>query len=230
MPARRLARQVWLLFRKDLVTELRTRDTVVMLLFFSLLLVVIFAFSFMADDDLALAVTPGVLWVSAAFTGVLGIERSFAREQEGRTLTALVLVPGVARALFAAKMAINVLYMLLVEAFVVPLAVGMLEAEVTLPQVGLVAAAMALGTLGFAAVGTVFSAMLVAIKRRGVLLPIVLYPVTIPLLVMGVKAVATTLEGRPTPEIMSWFRIMIAVDVLYIVAGAWLFGMLVEED
>ncbi|MEO1272859.1 MAG: ATP-binding cassette domain-containing protein, partial [Myxococcota bacterium] len=159
---RRALRQVRLLLGKDLLTELRTRDTVVMLLFFSLLLVVIFAFSFMSTDELALAVTPGVLWVSAAFTGVLGIERSFTREQEGRTLTALVLVPGVSRGLYAAKMAINILYMALVEAFVLPVSLGMLKTTMTLQQVGLVALAMALGTIGFAAVGTVFSAMLVA--------------------------------------------------------------------
>lgn len=222
--------QTWLLFKKDLITELRTRETLVMLLFFSLLMVVIFTFSFFSDEETARAVAPGVLWITVAFTGTLGIDRSFAREQEGRTLTALVLVPGAPRALFAAKTLTNVLMMALVEIFVTPVALGVLGVPVSLREVPMIAATLIMGTVGFAAVGTVFSAMLVAVRRRGVLLPIILYPVTIPLLVMGVKALEALVNNRPYAEFTSWARLMVVVDVLYVVAGAWLFGAVLDDE
>lgn len=225
-----LLRNMWLLLRTDLLSEFRTLETPLTILFFAFLQVVIFTFSFWADEDTARAVAPGVLWITIAFTGTLSIDRSFAKEQEGRTLTALKLVPGATRALYGSKLVVNLVYLLLVELFTTPLVVLVLGVPLERSQIPLLATGLLAGSIGFAAVGTVFSAMLVTVRRRGVLLPIVLYPVAIPLLVMGVKAISTLLDHHPDAEVWSWLKMMIAVDVMYVVAGAWLFGSVLEDE
>lgn len=223
-------RQVGWLFGKDILTELRTRDTITTLLFFALLMVVIFVFSLSADERVARQVGAGVLWIAIAFAGTLAIDRSFTREQEGNTLTALVLIPGLGRALFVSKTLLNLLYLTLVEILVVPLTLTMLGA--TIPDGAMLCflCGLAAGTVGFVLIGTVISAMLVAIRRRGVLLPIVLYPIAIPLLVMGVEATSIILENRPLEQGWSWVKIMAAIDVVYLFGGAWLFGLVIEEE
>jgi heme exporter protein B len=223
-------RQTALLIRKDLVTELRTRDTITTLFFFAFLMVVIFVFSLSADERVARQVGSGVLWIAITFAGTLAVDRSFAREQEGDTLTALVLIPGLTRSLFVSKALLNLMYLVAVEMLVVPLTLVMLgisipDGSLTVFILGLVA-----GTVGFVLVGTVVSAMLVAIRRRGVLLPIVLYPIVIPLLVMGVEALSVVLENRPEAEAWSWVKLMAAADVIYLVGTVWLFGLVVEEE
>lgn len=224
------ARRFWWLFRKDLLTEWRTRETLLTLLFFAFLLVVIFSFSLWSDEEVAVQVAPGVIWIALSFTGSLSIDRSFAQEQEGQTLTALLLVPGVRQALFFSKALLNLLYMSVVAALVCPLVLLILSVPVPLDGVPALLCALLAGMVGYAVVGTVFSAMLVTIRRRGVLLPIVLYPVLIPLLVMGVEACGAVLEDRPLVQAWSWIRIMAAVDVLYLMGGIWLFGQVLEEE
>ncbi len=223
-------KQVGLLVYKDALTELRTRDTVTTLLFFALLMVVIFVFSLSADERVAQQVASGVLWIAIAFAGTLAIDRSFTREQEGNTLTALVLIPGVTRALFVAKTLLNLFYLTLVELLVVPLTLTMLGVSVPDDAMLCLLGALATGTIGFVIIGTVISAMLVAIRRRGVLLPIVLYPIAIPLLVMGVEATSIVLENQPLEQGWSWVKIMAAIDVVYLFGGAWLFGLVIEEE
>ncbi len=225
-----LFRHFMVLLRKDAMTELRTRETLITILFFALLLVVIFTFSLWSDEKLAIQVAPGIIWISLAFAGVLAIERSFAQEQDGNTLTALILVPGVRDALFFSKTLVNLVYMFLVELLVVPLVFFLMSVPVPIDGLLCLFTALVTGTIGFALVGTVFSAMLASIRRRGVLLPIVLYPIAIPLLVMGVEAWGSVLELRPLQEGWSWVRIMAVVDVLYLVAGTWLFGQVLEDE
>ena len=223
-------RIAWLLLKTDLVSDFRTFETPLTVLFFAFLQVVIFTFSFYTDDDMARFVAPGVLWVTVAFSGTLAIDRSFAKEQEGRTLTALRLVPGATQGLYVSKLVVNLVYLVLVEIFAAPLVVLVLGVPLEADQIPFIALALFLGSVGFSAVGTVFSAMLVTVRRRGVLLPIILYPVVIPLLVMGVKALSTLIDGRPDPEVLSWIKMMGAVDVLYLVAGAWLFRSVLEDE
>lgn len=229
-PRASLLRQSWLLLRMDLLSELRTLETPLTLLFFAFLQVVIFTFSFWTSEETARLVAPGVLWVTLTFAGTLAIDRSFAKEQDGRTLTALRLVPGAGRALYIAKLLTNQAFLTLVVLFATPLVLLVLGVPLEASQLPLLALGLLLGTAGFAALGTVFSAMLVTVRRRGVLLPIILYPVAIPLLVIGVKATATLLDRRPDPEVWSWLRLMVAIDVLYVVAGAWLFNSTLSDE
>jgi heme exporter protein B len=200
------------------------------LIFFAFLLVVIFTFSLWVDEKVALAVSPGIIWIALAFTGALAIDRSFAQEQEGDTMTALVLVPGAPQAIFIAKTLTNVVYMLLVEVVVAPLVIFILSVPIPIDAIPCFVASLVVGTVGFAAVGTVFSAMLVSVRRRGVLLPIVLYPVTIPLLVMGVEATSVLVQDFPIIQAWSWVKVMVAVDVLYLLGGLWLFGHITEDE
>ena len=227
---RRILAQTSALLSKDLLTELRTRETLTTLLFFAVLLVIIFVFSLWSDEKVAQEVGPGIIWISIAFSGTLAIDRSFAHEQEGNTLTALVLIPGLSRSLYFAKTVLNFAYMALVELLVVPLTLVLLG--IGIPGDGWVClvAGLATGSLGFALVGTLFSAMLVAIRRRGVLLPIILYPVTIPILVMGVEASSIVIQNRPLAEGWSWVKVMAAVDILYFLGGTWLFGQVIEDE
>ncbi len=224
------ARQTWLLLRKDLVTEFRTRETLITIVFFSLLLVVIFTFSLSGDEEVARQVTSGVIWIAVSFAGTLAIDRSFAQEQEGNTLTALVLIPGVARSLFVAKTVLNVFYLTLVQCITVPLVMLILSTTVSLDAVLCLFLGLLFGTIGFSAVGTVFSAMLVTVRRRGVLLPLILYPITIPLIIMGVEATGALIEEQPLVVSWQWVKMMGAVDVIYLMGGGWLFGHVMEEE
>jgi heme exporter protein B len=222
--------RVWSLLRKDLVTEVRSKETLLTLVFFACLVVVIFAFSLGGDEEVAREVAPGVIWIATAFAGTLAVDRSFAQEQEGHTLTALILVPGLRLPLYIAKSLLNILWLWLVLSLVAPLALLVLGLSVPTDGIVSLVVGLMVGSVGFALVGTLFSAMLVSLRRRGVLLPIILYPVTIPLLVMGVEAASIVVQNRPVYESWGWIKIMGAVDLLYLMGGAWLFGQVLEDE
>jgi heme exporter protein B len=113
---------------------------------------------------------------------------------------------------------------------VAPLALLVLGLSVPTDGIVSLVVGLMVGSVGFALVGTLFSAMLVSLRRRGVLLPIILYPVTIPLLVMGVEAASIVVQNRPVYESWGWIKIMGAVDLLYLMGGAWLFGQVLEDE
>jgi heme exporter protein B len=224
-----LARQVQALVWKDLLVEARTRELVLASVVFALLVLVIFSFAFDLRVDNAAAVAPGVLWVTFTFAGVLSLGRSFTRERDRGTLEGLLLAPMDRSALYLAKVAVNVGQMLVVELVALPVAIALFGLQVDLPRLLL---ALGLGTLGLAGVGTLFGAMAAHTRAREVLLPLLLFPVQMPVVLATVKstAAAIRLPGASADDPANWLGLLVAFDALFLGLSVLLFEVVLEQD
>ena len=211
---------------KDLLLELRTRDLVVSVLVFALLIVVVFNFALDPTPGLIALLAPGVLWVSITFAGVLGLTHSMALEKDNGNLHALMLAPTGRETIFFGKMLANVVFMLTVEAVMFPVFAILFN----LPMVSVVIAPVAvLATVGIASVGTVFSAMAVNTRSREVMLPLLFFPVVVPVIVAAVEASGIALTDGRGDGLARWVALLAAFDAIFLVVCPIAFNMIVEE-
>jgi heme exporter protein CcmB len=216
-------RVAWLVVRKDLTVEIRSLEIISTTLFFAVTVVLVFSFGLIkegrAPDDVAAA----ILWIAIAFAGTLALGRTFDRERQNETLRALLLAPADRPALYLGKLAGIVLLLGLVE-LVLVLLVGLLfQAPIFTSPLTLVALLSA-GTVGYAAVGTLFAAMLVRARSRDVLLPIMLYPITIPVMIAGVRGTAAIFQVEPDPAMAQfWLALIVFFDVVFVTLALWTF-------
>jgi heme exporter protein B len=211
---------------KDLVAELRSRELLGAMLVFALLVILIFNFALELDLRTRETVTSGVLWVTFAFAGTLGLNRSMAVEKDRGCLDGLLLVPVDRSVIYFGKVIGNLVFMLIVEAIVLP--IYSVLYNINLFQPGLLAVIL-LGSIGYVAVGTLLSSMAVHARTRDVLLPILLFPVVLPVLVPAVKASNGFLQGFEMAEIWPWLNLLIAYDVIFIAIAFMVFDYVVEE-
>lgn len=212
---------------KDLRVELRSREVIYTMAFFAAVIVAVFSFSFVRGQEALQAAVPGVAWSAVVFAGTLGLGRAFDREREGDTMRALLLSPAPRLAVFLGKAAAVTVLVIAVELAVMPLALLFFNLSLPVDQLGLLALVMVLGAIGFAVIGTVFAAMLLRIRSRDVLLPVVLYPVLVPMIMAGTKATAAILVGDG--EAWFWARFLAIYDGAFLVASLWTFEALVIE-
>ena len=184
---------VWLVIRKDLLIEIRSREILYTTLFFAVACVLVFAFGFVRDGRAIEQAAAGILWIAIAFSGTLALGRAFERERHNETLRALLLAPVDRPALYVGKLLGLVLLLVAVETVVAPLVALMFQAP-PFAHPWLMLSLLLSGTVGFAAVGTLFAAMLVRARSRDVLLPIRLYPITGPVIIAGVRGTAALLQ------------------------------------
>ncbi len=216
-------RTVWLVVRKDLLIELRSREILYTTLFFAVSCVLVFAFGFVRDGRPVEDAAAGILWIAIAFSGTLALGRAFERERQSETLRALMMAPVDRPALYVGKLAGVLLLLAVVEAIVVPLVALMFQAPMFAHPV-LMAGLLVTGTTGFAAVGTLFAAMLVRARSRDVLLPILLYPITIPVIIGGVRGTAALLQADvDLPMATVWLSMLAFFDVVFITLALWTF-------
>jgi len=218
--------KVWAIVWKDIVGELRTRDIFSSMFVFALLAILIFQFAFDLRVDNVRVVAPGVLWVTIAFSGVLGLNRSFVLESDKGCLEGLLLTPVDRSAIYFGKMLGNVIFMVVMEAAVLP--VFMILFNLPLWHPGILAV-IVLGTLGFSAVGTLLSAMAVNTRAREVMLPILLFPIVVPVLIAGVRMTAGFLDGTPLSEMRNWAQLLVGFDVIFLAVALMTFDYVVEE-
>lgn len=211
---------------KDLAAELRSRELLSAMLIFSLLVILIFNFALELDSQARASVTAGVLWVTFAFAGTLGLNRSMATEKDRGCLDGLLLAPVDRSVIYFGKAIGNLIFMFIVEAIVLPLFSVLYNVNLFHP--GLLLATL-LGSVGYVAVGTLLAGMAVQTRTRDVLLPILLFPLIIPVLVAAVYASRGYLEARPLEEIVPWINLLIAYDVIFIAAAFMVFDFVVEE-
>src|SRR6202048_4156544 len=202
---RRFLGQLRTLIWKDLLVEARGRETVLAGAVFALLVLVIFNFAFDLRVENVAAVAPGVLWVTITFVGVLSLGRPFARERDRRTLDGLLLAPVDRSALYLAKVLTSIASMLVVEVVALPVFVGLFNLAVDLP---LLVLALLLGTIGLAGVGTLFAAIAAHTRAREVLLPLLLFPIQVPVILATVKSTSAAIRvpGLDPPEVGQWLR------------------------
>jgi len=211
---------------KDLAAELRSRELLSAMLVFSLLVILIFNFALELDIATRRSVTSGVLWTTFAFAGTLGLNRSLAVEKDRGCLDGLLLAPVDRSAIYFGKVISNLAFMLIVEAIVLP--VYSLLYNTNLFHPGLLAVIL-LGSIGYTAVGTLLSSMAVQTRTRDVMLPILLFPVAVPVLISAVKASSGYLTGAAWEEILPWLNLLIAYDVIFTAIAFMVFDYVVDE-
>jgi len=211
---------------KDLVAEMRSKQVLSAMLVFALIVVVVFNFAVELRMDLARQASAGFLWVTILFAGMLGLNRSLAQEKDRGCLDALLLCPVERGMIFLGKMVGNLLFILAVELMVIPLFVFLFNVPFYRP---LLLLAVLLGTIGFAGVGTLLSAVAVHTRAREMLLPIILLPVTIPLVLAAVRAGRMVLDGRALSEYWPWIGLLAAFDLVLLTVSYLTFAYIVEE-
>ncbi len=196
------------------------------MLVFALLVVLIFNFALELDIVTRESVTSGVLWVTFAFAGTLGLNRSMTMEQDRGCLDGLLLAPIDRSALYFGKVIGNLLFMLIVEAIILPLYSVLYSVNLFVP--GLVLAII-LGSWGYVAVGTLLAAMTVQTRTRDVLLPTLLFPIVLPVLIPALKASNAFLQAFEVGDIMPWMNLLIAYDLIFTAIAFLVFEYVVEE-
>lgn len=219
---RTLTAIVW----KDLSAELRSRELLSAMLVFALLVIFIFNFALELNVKEREAVTSGVLWVTFVFAGTLGLNRSMATEHDRGCLDGLLLAPVDRSAIYFGKMIGNLIFMFIVEGIVLP--VYSLLYNTNLFQPGLLLVIL-LGSIGYVTVGTLLATMAVQTRTRDILLPILLFPLAIPVILSAVKASSGFLQHLEMNVIMPSMNLLIAYDVIFVALAFMVFDFIVEE-
>lgn len=225
-PIRDFFRVLWAIVWKDLVAERRSKEMLTAMLVFSLLVILIFNFALELDINVRNSVTSGILWVILAFAGTLGLNRSMAMEKDRGCLDALLLAPVDRTAIFFGKSISNLIFMWIVAVIILPVYSMLYAINLFVP--GLIAVII-LGSIGYITAGTLLSSMTVQTRTRDMLLPIVLFPVTVPLLIAAVKASAGFLQGLPFAELESWINILVVYDIVFISISFMVFDYVVDQ-
>jgi heme exporter protein B len=219
-------RQLYAIIAKELAVEWRTRETLSAMLVFALLVLVVFNFAFDLQGLDMRVVGAGVLWVAFTFSGILGLGRSFAAERDKGSLEGMLLAPVDRGAIFLGKACANLVFILVMELVTLPLFVVLFNVSLSWFPL---AAYILLGTIGFAAIGTLLSAIAASTRMREVMLPVLLFPVLVPLLVASVKITQGSMQDLAPAEYQGWVNLLIAYDVIFIVLAFLTFAFVVEE-
>jgi heme exporter protein CcmB len=215
--------------RKDLLVETRSREVIYTSLLFAISCILVFAFGLVKDGRVVADAAAAILWITIAFAGTLALSRIFDRERQNETLRALLLAPSPRAAIYVGKLVGVLALLLLVEAVVVPLVVLMFDADL-FARPGLMIALLVAGSAGYAAVGTLFAAMLARTHSRGALLPVLLYPMTVPVIIGGVRGTAALLQPEAEPAIArAWLMMLISFDAVFITLSLWTFEPAMTE-
>jgi len=219
-------RKVWAIVRKDLVTELRSREMLSSMGAFSVLVILLFAFAFDLRVAKAGTVAPGALWSVIAFAGILGLGRTLSAEIDRGVFDALLLAPVDRSVIFFGKAAGIILFMFVIEAVILPLFVIFFNLPFFQPAIILI---VVLGTIGYGGIGTLLSTMAANTRLREVLLPVLLLPIAIPALLAAVKCTAGVLDGRAFEDWSNWFGLLVAFDLVMLGAAFLVYDFVVED-
>ncbi len=220
-------RRVWAIVWKDLTTERRSKAGVNAVAFMGVLVLLLFGFALGPDTEALRRAAAGALWLAILFAGVLAFNRSYQLELDGGALESLLLYPGARWGIYVGKLIANLVFVLIVEVVVVPVALVLYQ--VTLPPAwpALVGVTV-MGTIGFVTLGTFYSAMSSRSRAREVLLPLLLFPMLIPVLLASVEASTGLLAGDPMREAGAWMRLLGAFDIIFLVASLLAFEYVIE--
>lgn len=222
------ARRAWIVLWKDVLSERRSKQSLTTLLFFALLLLFLFQFALGPDRERLAAALPGLLWLGFVLAGLLGLGRTFLLERENDCWEGLVLTPGDKSAIYLGKLVGNFLLMAAVEGVLLVLFGIFYNVNLwsSLPGLSVV---MFLGTVGLAAVGTLFAAMTAQVARaRELLFPLLLLPIQVPVLLAAVKATEAVLQGLALAEVDHWLKLLATADLIYLVVGILTFEFILE--
>jgi heme exporter protein B len=223
---RNFLRSVFSIIWKDLATELRSRELLSAMFVFALLVIIIFNFAIELEPKLRPVITPGVLWATFIFAGTLGLNRSLAIEKDRGCLDGLLLTPVDRSAIYFGKMLGNLLFMVTVEIIILPIYSILYNINLFHPGLLIV---ILLGSIGYISVGTLLASMAVQTRSRDMLLPILLFPVIVPVLLAAVKASSGFLQGLEISEITRWLSLLIVYDLIFVSVSFMTFDYIIEE-
>jgi heme exporter protein B len=219
---------LWAIINKDLISELRTKETISSIIIFTILVFVIFNFTFEPGASYISEIAPGILWVAYIFASVLGLNRTFLPEHENNCISGLILAPIDRGAIYLAKMLGNIIFIFIVVAISLPVFTIFYNINIFpfLPKLILV---FFLSIAAIAGLGTALSALAANTKTREIMLPILLYPLMVPVILAAVKTTGSILQGKAISEIAGWIKLLAAFDIIFITAPYLLFEYLIEE-
>lgn len=216
-------RKVWSIFLKEVRAEIRAKEVFSTMIVFGLLGALIFGLAFDLRVPDSGMVAPGILWVIVLFAGVLGLNRSFGAEVDRATLAGLLLAPVDRSAIYFGKLAANLLFMLLMEALLLPVILILFDISLFHP---LALSGLLLGTIGYTGVGTLFAALTANSRARETMLPILLLPVVLPVFTAGVALAAGVIARQPISGLWRWIGILLVYDLLFLVIAYLVFDQI----
>jgi heme exporter protein B len=232
-PRAEFVRVVLAILRKDVRTEMHTRQMISSMFVFAVLVLLVFNFTLFIDQERAAELGPGILWVAFIFAATLGLNRSFTVEGENHCLSGLMLAPVGRSAIYFGKLLSNLLFMLTMELFVLPLFVVFFNLNLwellTPSDLASFALVLLLGTVGYAAVGTILAAVAANTTMREVLLPVLLFPVAVPIVLGAAEATRLLFEEDPISSPWTWIRVLIVFSVVFLFVSWLTFEYVLEE-
>lgn len=220
-------RQAWHIFWKDLLMEWRSKQTISSMLIFAIMVVVVFAFAFQPTRELTQAVFPGMIWVAFVFAGILGLNRAFVSEKQQDCLMGLMMAPLDRSSIYFGKVLGTLFLMGLIELIALPLFFVFFDYRLQ-GSLLLLVLVIILGTLGFATVGTFLAALAANARSSELLLPLILFPILVPVLIASVKATGIVLTGGEMKELVSWLRVLAVYDLIFMIVPFLLFEYVLE--
>ncbi len=222
--AHKLGAIVW----KDFISELRTKEIILFMCLFSFLVLIIFNFAFGSALKFDPGMIAGILWVAFVFSGLTGLGRSFSMERDRGTLQGLILCPASPWTIFLAKLIGVFLFTIIMEIITISI-FSILYNTTVLPFLVPLGLVTFLGTLGFTAIGTIFSAISATTKARDVLLSILFFPISVPVIIASVKATGIILNGKSLQMVFPWLKILVAFDLIFLLVSYLTFEYIMEE-
>ena len=221
-------RDAWLIARKDMSIEFRTRSAFLSAVVFALLSIVIFFFAWDATAVSAIDLAPGVLWVIFTFSGLLGMHRSFGVEQPDRAIDGLLASPVARESIFLGKAIASLAFVAAVQIIAIP-AVSLFYNLPIIGVAGPLAMVALLAAIGLVAVGTLFSAMAVNTRLAELLLPMLALPFFVPIVIPAAQITAKLMSGRPVGDAVAWLKLLLAFDIVFVVACTLAYPFTLEE-
>jgi heme exporter protein B len=223
-----ILRHAWRLARKDLLVEFRSRTAILSAVVFTVLVLLVFNFGRDPTAVAAIDLAPSILWVTFTFAAMLALNRAFQLELENQALDGLLLAPVSRASIYLGKLIANLAFVAVVECVGLPLFALFFNVRI-LPVLAPLAGVIALATVGFVTVGTLFSAMTARTRFAELLLPVLLLPFMIPPLIWAVLATGALLAGRPLSEMTGWLKLLAAFDIVFFTVALILFPATVNE-
>ena len=221
-------RQVAAIVWKDFTVELKTRELFVSMFIFAVLVILIFIFSVDLSIVKANEVGPGILWVAILFAGTIGLNRSFMLEKENQCIQGLMLAPIDRSVIYFGKMLSNLAFLLIMEAFLLPVFMIFFNIDLISHLFPLLFVIL-IGTIGFSALGTLLSSLSANLKTRDIMLPILLYPMMVPIAIGSVKMTSQVLAGEGLSSVMNWVGLTLCFDVIFIGVSIMTIDYILEE-
>lgn len=217
---------VFAIAKKDILSELRSKEIISSVLLFAVLVLIIFNFAFNTDQKTMTTIAPGMLWIAFSFAGVLALNRSFIPEKEDNCMEGLMSCPVGREAIYLGKCIGSFVFMLIVEAVVLPVCAMLFNVDVLKPMIILITF---LATIGFVSVGILFSALSVNTRAREMVLPILFLPIIVPLIISAVSASSFILQGGVLADYQNYLLIILGFDVIFVTVPYLIFRFVVEE-